>query len=74
MSNLPYTFFGGHDRQTFFVSVEVAAQMVTSTSSENLFYRRYEFQNQNFDFETTKTTKTCLVDFFQGGSPNKIME
>ncbi len=29
--------------------------MVTSTSSENLFYQRYELQNQNFDFETRKT-------------------
>ncbi len=25
MSNLPYTFFGGHDRQTLFVSVEVSS-------------------------------------------------
>jgi hypothetical protein len=25
MSNLPYTFLGGHDRQTFFVSVEVSS-------------------------------------------------
>ncbi len=34
---------------------KLAAQMVTSTSSENLFYKRYGFQNQNFDFKTTKT-------------------
>jgi hypothetical protein len=25
MSNLPYTFLGGHDRQTLFVSVEVSS-------------------------------------------------
>ncbi len=34
---------------------KLAAQMVTSTSSENLFYQRYGFQNQNFYFKTTKT-------------------
>jgi hypothetical protein len=34
---------------------KLAARMVTSTSSENLFYQRFELQNQNFDFETTKT-------------------
>jgi hypothetical protein len=34
---------------------KLAAQMVTSTPSENLFYHRYELQNQNFDFETAKT-------------------
>ena len=34
---------------------KLAARMVTSTSSENLFYQRYELQIQNFDFETTKT-------------------
>jgi hypothetical protein len=31
---------------------KLAAQMVTS---ENLVYQRYGFQNQNFDFKTTKT-------------------
>ncbi len=52
-----------------------AARMVTSTSSENLFYQRYELQNQNFDYETTKTLILHAWSiFFQGGSPSKIME
>ena len=34
---------------------KLTARMVTSTSSENLFYQRYELQNQNFYFETAKT-------------------
>ncbi len=34
---------------------KLAAQMVTSTPSENLFYHRYELQNQSFYFETAKT-------------------
>jgi hypothetical protein len=40
----------------FLYLLKLAAQMVTLTSSENLFTKqRYEFQNPNFDFETTKT-------------------
>jgi hypothetical protein len=39
---------------------KLAAQMVISTSSKNLFYLLYEFLNKNFDF-------------FQWGSANKIM-
>jgi hypothetical protein len=34
---------------------KLAAQMVTSTSLENLFCLLYEFLNQNFDFDTKKT-------------------
>jgi hypothetical protein len=43
MSNLPYTFFGGHGHQTLFVSVEVS-------SPEGNFDILGKF-----DFETTKT-------------------
>jgi hypothetical protein len=54
---------------------KLADQMVTSTPSENLFYHRYKLQNQNFYFETAKDLDfTCLINFFQGGSANKIME
>jgi hypothetical protein len=56
MSNLQYTFFGGHDRQTFFVSVEVSSPDGNFDIFGKSYYRRYEFQNQNFDFETTKTS------------------
>ena len=48
-------FLEGMAVKHFLYLSKLAAQMVTSTSSENLFYRRYEFQNQNFDFETMKT-------------------
>ena len=49
-------FSGGHDSQQLFVPVEViAAQMVTSTSLENLFYLLCELLKQNFDLDTTKT-------------------
>ncbi len=39
----------------YFHLSKLAAQMVTSTSSENLFFLRYDLQNQNLDFEATKT-------------------
>ncbi len=54
---------------------KLAAQIVISTPSENLFYHHYEIQNQNFDFETAKTRILHAWSiFFQGGSANKIME
>jgi hypothetical protein len=54
---------------------KLAAQMVTSTSSEILFYQRYELHNQNCDFETRKTLILHAWSiFFQWGSSNKIME
>jgi hypothetical protein len=50
-----------------------AAQMVTSTSSENLFYQRYEFQNQKFDFEPTKTLILHAWSiFFMGAHLTKL--
>ena len=42
--------------------------MVTSTSSENLFYQRYGFQNQNFDFKTTKTLILQAWSIFSKGA------
>jgi hypothetical protein len=45
--------------------------MVTSTFSENLFYQRYELQNQNFDFETTKTLHAWSI-FFKGAHLTKL--
>jgi hypothetical protein len=42
MSNLPYTFFGGHDRQTLFVSDEVRSPDNFDTPG-NIFYQRHEF-------------------------------
>ena len=56
MSSLPTPFLEGMTVKHFLYLSKIAAQMVTSTSSENIFYQRYEFQNQNFDFETTKTS------------------
>ncbi len=53
---------------------KLAAQMVTSTSLENLFYQRYGFQNPILILNYKDLDFTCLVDFFQGDSPNKIME
>jgi hypothetical protein len=52
---------------------KLAARMVTSTSSENLFYQRYELQNQNFYFETTKTLilHTWSI-FFKGAHLAKL--
>jgi hypothetical protein len=49
--------------------------MVTSTSSENLFYQCYgfHFQNQNFDFKTTKTLILHAWSiFFKGAHPTKL--
>ncbi len=52
---------------------KLAAQMVTSTYSENLFYQRYEFENQNFDFETTKTSILHAWSiFFKGAHLTKL--
>ncbi len=52
---------------------KLAARMVTSTSSENFFYQRYELQNQNFDFETTKTLILHAWSiFFKGAHPTKL--
>jgi hypothetical protein len=52
---------------------KLAAQMVTSTSSENLFYQRYGFQNQNFDFKTTKTLILHAWSiFFKGAYLTKL--
>ncbi len=52
---------------------KLAAQMVTSTSSENLFYQRYEFQNLNFDFETTKILILHAWSiFFKGAHLTKL--
>jgi hypothetical protein len=38
-----------------------------STSSENLFYQRFELQNQNFDFETTKNLILLAWSIFSRG-------
>ena len=52
---------------------KLAAQMVTSTPSENLSLHLYESQNKNFNFGTLKT---LILDtrsiFFKGGHPTKI--
>ncbi len=68
MSNLPYTFLGGHDRQTLFVSVEVSSPDGNFDILENLFYQRYGFQHQNFDFKTTKTLILHAWSIFFKGS------
>jgi hypothetical protein len=47
--------------------------MVTSTPSENLFYHRYELQNQNFYFETAKTwILHAWSIFFKGAQLTKL--
>jgi hypothetical protein len=52
---------------------KLAAQMVTSTSSENLFYQRYGVQNQNFDFKTSKTLILHARSiFFKGAHLTKL--
>ncbi len=54
---------------------KLAAQMVTSTPSENLSLHLYESQNKNFNFGTLKTLILHARSiFFQEGSPNKNME
>jgi hypothetical protein len=52
---------------------KLAAQMVTSTPSENLSLHLYESQNKNFNFGTLKTLilHTRSI-FFKGGHPTKI--
>jgi hypothetical protein len=51
-----------------FVPVEViAAQMVTSTSLENLFYLLCELLKQNFDLDTTKTLILHVWSIFFNG-------
>ncbi len=56
MSNLPYTFFGRHDRHTLFVSVEVSSPDGNfDTLGKSFLPPRYELQNQNFYFEIAKT-------------------
>jgi hypothetical protein len=73
MSNLPYTFLEGMTVKHFLYLSKLAARMVTSTSSENLFYQRYERQNQNFDFETTKTLiLRAWSIFFKGAHLTKL--
>ena len=69
----PTLFSVGQDRQELFVPVEVEAQMVTSTPSENLSLEFYEAQNKNFKFGATKTLilHTRSV-FFKGGHLTKI--
>jgi hypothetical protein len=47
---------------------KLAAQLVTSSSSENLFYQRYELQNQNCDFETTETLILHAWSIFSNGA------
>jgi hypothetical protein len=75
LKSLPYTFFGGHDRQTLFVSVEVSSPDDKFDTLGKSFLPLYKLQNQNFYFETAKDLDfTCLIDFFQEGSANKIME
>ncbi len=52
---------------------KLAAQMVTSTPSENLFYHRYELQNQNFYFEIAKTwILHAWSIFFKGAQLTKL--
>jgi hypothetical protein len=52
---------------------KLAAQMVTLTPSENLFYCRYELQNQNFYFETAKTwILHAWSIFFNGAQLTKL--
>ncbi len=51
----------------------LAAQMVTSTPSENLSLHLYESQNKNFNFGTWKTLILHARSiFFKGGHPTKI--
>ncbi len=52
---------------------KLAAQMVTSTPSENLSLHLYEHQNENFNFGTLKTLILHARSiFFKGGHPKKI--
>ena len=52
---------------------KLAAQMVTSTPSENLSLHLYESQNKNFNFGTLKTLILhARSTFFKGGHPTKI--
>ncbi len=52
---------------------KLAAQMVTSTPSENLSLHLYESQNKNFNFGTLMTLILhALLIFFKGGHPTKI--
>ena len=52
---------------------KLAAQMVTSTPSENLSLHLYESQNKNFNFGTLKTLILHARSiFFKGGHPTKI--
>jgi hypothetical protein len=54
---------------------KLAAQMVTSTSSENLSLHLYESRNKIFNFGTTKTLILHAPSiFFLGGSPYKNVE
>ncbi len=52
---------------------KLAAQMVTSTPSENLSLHPYETQYKNFNFGTLKTLILHARSiFFKGGHPTKI--
>ncbi len=65
-------FSGGEDRQNYLYLSKLAAQMVTSTPSENLSLHLYESQNKNFNFGTLKTLILHAPSiFFRGGHPTK---
>jgi hypothetical protein len=67
MLNLPYTFLEGMIVKHYLYLSKLAVQIVTSSeSSENLFYQRYAFLNQNVDFETTKTLIFHAWSLFSG--------
>ncbi len=52
---------------------KLAAQMVTSTPSENLSLHLSESENKNFNFDTLKTLILHARSiFFKGGHPTKI--
>jgi hypothetical protein len=65
-------FSGGEDRQNYLYLSKLAAQMVTSTPSENLSLHLYESQNKNYNFGTLKTLILHAPSIFiKGGSPKK---
>jgi hypothetical protein len=73
MSNLPYTFFGGYVCQTLFVSGEVSSPDGSFDIPENLVYQCYEFQNQNYVFEISKTLILHAWSiFFKGAHLTKL--
>ncbi len=73
ISNLPYTSFGGHYRQTLFISVEVSSPDGNFDILGKSFLPMLWISESKFWFWNNKDLDfTRLVDFFQGGSPTKL--